>query len=281
MIDQIFGLLLGAATFATPLVLAGLGGLYSERSGVINIALEGKMLAAACAMAVVGASTGNAWVGLVAALAAAVLAGLLHALLTQAFRLDHIISGMGINLVALGGTGMAWRVFSKSAESTSTPAPDAWVFYALAAAAMIATHLYLARTRGGLRLFAVGNDPDKARQAGLRPVAIRYKALMMAGVLCGVAGSLIVGNVGEFSLNMTAGRGYIALAALIIGGWRPIPTAIAAICFGLLQSLQIFFQGTGMEIPPEFWVAMPYAATVLALAFLKGQNRAPSGLGQP
>jgi len=133
-------------------------------------------------------------------------------------------------------------------------------------------------------LFAVGNDPDKSRQMGIQPRKVRIQALLGTGILTGLAGALIVTNAGSFSDGMTSGRGYIALAALILGGWRPWPTLIAAVLFGLFDSLQLQLQGQpmfGQAIPGEFWQALPYIVTLIALAGAAGRSRAPAGLGKP
>ena len=275
--------LLGSTlAFSAPLVLAALGGLCSERSGVINIALEGTMLTSACTTAIVGVATESAWIGLSAGVASAVLISLLHALLTQAFTIDHIVSGMAINALAIGGTNFALNALPDiSSEQTASFAVQMYWSLALLAALWLA--FYLRRTRGGLRLLAVGNDPDKSRQLGLNPVKVRYLALTGTGVLAGLAGSLIVGHAGSFSDGMTSGRGYIALAALILGGWNPWRTLGACVLFGAFEALQIQLQGTtlmGAEVPSEVWNALPYFVTIIALAGFLGHNRAPAGLGK-
>lgn len=279
------GLLLASTlTLSAPLVLAALGGLTSERSGVMNIALEGAMLGSACGVAIAGIQSGNALVGLATGLLVGVLLMLLHAVLTQAFSIDQIISGMAINALAVGGTNYLSKVVLNDADASRAkylPIQTYWIVAALAVAALA---FYLVKTRGGLHLLAVGNDPDKSRQMGLEPVRIRYVALLATGVLCSLSGALIVSNSGNFTENMTAGRGFIALAALIIGGWRPLPTLAACLGFGLIQAFQLHFQGTAMagaNVPPEFWNALPYCVTLVALAGLLGKSRTPAGLGRP
>lgn len=281
--DQIIGFLLNVVVLSSPFILAALGGLCSERSGVINIGLEGKMLCAACACALVSQATDNAILGLAAGLAIAVALSALHALFTQAYRIDHIISGMGINALAAGATSLIAKKLPDLASKEMAALPVA-AYWILAWTAVVGVWWYIRSTKGGLRLLAVGNDPDKSRQMGVDPVAVRYQALVWTGLFCGLAGALIVTNAGSFSDQMTAGRGYIALAALIIGGWRAPQTLIACVAFGFLESLQLTLQGTnfaGNRIPPEFWQALPYLVTVLALAGLLGKSRAPAGLGRP
>lgn len=284
MSDQILNLLMGSATLAAPLILAAIGGLFSERAGVMNIALEGKMLMAACLGALVGLLSGSAWLGVLAAVAGGVILSLLHVWLTEAFRVDQIVSGMGINALALGATTFLAQSLPIFQSSQRVPAPANEVFWLLSVGAVVACWFVLGRTRPGLRLLAVGNDPEKSRSAGLKPFKVRVQALIATGVLCGLAGALLVGNAGSFVNHMTSGRGYIALSALILGGWRPIPVFVAALLFGLVQSVQLNFQGSpilGVSIPSEFWQMLPYLATLLALVLVLGNNKAPAGLGKP
>ena len=281
--DLIFSILFNTVLLSSPLILAALGGLCSERSGVINIGLEGKMLGAACACGLVSQATNNALIGLGAGLLTAIALSALHAVLTQAYKIDHIISGMGINALAAGATSLVLKTFAELA-STEMAGFKVAVYWILAWTSVVGVWWYIRSTKGGLRLLAVGNDPDKARQMGISPVAVRYQALLWTGIFCGFAGALIVTNGGSFGEQMTAGRGYIALAALIIGGWRAPQTLIACVVFGFFEALQLVFQGTtlmGTRIPPEFWQSLPYLVTILALAGMLGKNRAPAGLGRP
>jgi general nucleoside transport system permease protein len=202
--------------------------------------------------------------------------------MTQTYRIDHIISGMAINAIAFGASNFLDRKFL-SAASGAVPVLPVSLYYAAAFALPVALGLYLAKTRGGLRLLAVGQDPDKSRQMGLSPIGVRFGGLLATGVFCGLAGALVVSQATRFVDNMTSGRGFIALAALILGAWRPIPAALACFAFGAFQALQIQLQGTelmGARIPPEVWQSLPYAVTVVALAGLLGRSRAPSGLGK-
>lgn len=269
-------------TFWAILVLAALGGLVSERSGVINIGLEGKMLMAACLTAVLGAVTMNPAVGIVAAIVAGVVLSLLHWVLTQIYKVDQIVSGMAINLFALGCSNFLNAKF-KQQLGTVVPTFPLWVFGVLALVFGGALAFKMARTRAGLRLRAVGYDPNKAREAGLDPIRIRFKALALTGVLCGLSGALVLSNTGTFSDNMTSGRGFIALAALIVGGWRPVQTLLACVAFAILEALAIQFQGSpilGFTLPAELWGITPYVITLLALSGLVGRVKAPAGLGK-
>jgi general nucleoside transport system permease protein len=275
-------LIMGTLVLSAPLILAAMGGLASERSGIINIALEGKMLIAAVAVWLVSVGTHNALLGLGAGILAASILSLLHWLLTQKFAIDHIVSGMAVNAVAFGGSNFLDKKFTNPSQVDFPRLPLAayWVFGLLLP---VLIWLYLKRTRGGLRLLAVGNDPDKARQMGVSPSSIRLVSLLATGLFCGIAGSLIVSNAGSFNDGMTAGRGFIALAALIIGGWRPLPALAACIFFGMLQQLQIQLQNVpiaGIEIPGWVWLSLPYAATIIVLAGFLGKDRTPAGLGK-
>lgn len=276
-------LLQSTVTLGAPLILAALGGFASERGGVINIALEGKMLTSCAVTAIVALATHNAAAGVVAGIGAAVVISLAHWLLTQIYQIDHIVSGMAINAFALGATNFLDKRFSDPGRGEVPQLPTI-LFYVLSLALPILVAWIAVRTRGGLRLRAVGSDPNKARTMGISPLRVRFLGLLWCGIFCGLSGALIVTNAKYFTDGMTSGRGFIALAALIIGGWRPIPTLIACLAFGFLQALQIVLQGShvgGFEVPREAWLCLPYLATIIALAGFLGKNRAPGGLGQP
>ncbi len=281
--NEFITLLGGTLTLSAPLILAAMGGLVSERSGIINIALEGKMLIAAVAVWLIGAKTGNPYLGLAAGVGAASLFSLIHWLLTQKYAFDHIVSGMAVNALAFGGSNFLDKRYTDPSQ-VSFAKFDSWLYWIVAIGLPICLWLYLRRTRGGLRLMAVGNDPEKSRQMGVFPLRIRLVSLLATGVFCGVAGSLIVSNAGSFNDGMTSGKGFIALAALIVGGWRPIPALIACLLFGMLQQVQIQFQGeaiAGVMVPNWVWLSLPYFATIVALAGFLGRDRTPKGLGKP
>ncbi|MGV3615949.1 MAG: ABC transporter permease [Fimbriimonas sp.] len=268
---------------STPLIFAALGGYTSERAGVINIGLEGMMLAAACAAAVLGYQFGP-----VAGLAGAVVAGtamsLLHWLATQVYRIDHVISAMAINCLAAGGTNFVFQKFAEKHTGGKAPALPIEFYYGIALLLPFLVALYVRHTRGGLRLLAVGSDPDKARLMGVAPVRVRLFGLLATGILTGLGGAMLVTYTGVFTDNMTAGRGYIALAALILGGWRPVPALAACIAFGFFSALRLQLEGTaplGIELPSEAWASLPYIVTVIALAGFLGKPRTPAGLGKP
>lgn len=264
----------------TPLALAAMGGYASERSGVVNIGLEGLMLTAACTAAVAAPKFG-AGGALAIALAVTIVVSLLHWLATQVYRIDHVISGMVLNLIAAGGTNFVASL--ANATSSGVPHFPLALYEGLAIILPFLTWLYVRFTRGGLRLIATGADPNKARLAGIVPERVRLAALVMTGVFTGLSGAMLVAFTEGFTNDMTAGRGYIALAALVLGGWRPLPTLAACLAFGLLTALRVQYAGEtvlGVSPPSEFWAALPYLATVVALAGLLGRGRVPAGLGK-
>lgn len=274
--------LLQVITMSAPLLLMAMAGYMSERSGVINIGLEGKMLTA-CFVCAAFAPHFGAIGGLLLAMLAGIIISLLHWALTQVYRMDHIISGMAVNLLAAGGTGfLDASGIGKSTLTDSQRLPLA-LYYGIAVLSPVVLYAVANRTRFGLRHKSVGSDPDKARLLGINPQKVRFSALILTGVFSGLAGSLLVSETSTFTKDMTSGRGYIALAALILGGWRPIPAAFSCLLFGLATAIQINMSGKplfGMEIPSEIWKMLPYIVTLLALAGLLGRNRTPAGLGK-
>lgn len=269
-------LLILTIALSAPLSLAAMGGYASERAGVMNIGLEGLMLIAAVTTALASIAYGP-WLGPLFGLGAAVLLSLVHWLATQIYRIDQVISGMAINLIALGASTFLWQRFGNGG-ATVPDLPESLI-YAVAMLLPIGLWAYAKFTRGGLRLTAVGGDPTKARLMGIEPRVIRFWALLATGIFAGLGGASLVAYTGVFTDNMTAGKGFIALAALIVGGWRPLPTLAVCIAFGFLSSLQLYFQGGA--IPSQAWASLPYLATVIALAGFLGKHRTPAGLGKP
>ena len=301
---------------ATPLVLAALAGLFSERSGIIDIGLEGKMLGAAFAAGCVAAVTGSAWVGLTAAVAASVLLALLHGYACVTHRGNQVVSGLAINILVSGLTAflaVAWFAqggrtppLPDSARFLSMEWPGAGVFEAVPivdvvygellsghnaivyltwlAVPVVALALY--RTRFGLHLRAVGENPYAVDTAGVSVAGVRYRALVCAGVLCGLAGAyLALAQSAGFVRDITAGKGYIALAALIFGNWRPVPAVLACLLFGCLDAVSIRLQGASLpglgEVPVQLVQALPYVLTVLLLAGFVGRGVPPKAIGTP
>jgi ABC-type uncharacterized transport system permease subunit len=282
---------------AAPLAYAAMGGLTSERSGVINIGLEGLLLISCVVTAVVGVRSGNPALGLAAGVGASILLSLIHLVLTQTYRIDQIVSGMAINALAYGASNYLDRKLLATGTNSMPlffggqvvnlagyEIPLGSVIYLVVALGIpFGIWWALRRTRWGLQVLAVGNEPDKSRQMGVSPWNVRLKALILTGVFCGFGGAMLVTTSGSFVDQMTAGRGFIALAALILGGWRPMPALVACLAFGFFEALQLRLQGTSMmgaTLPPEFWKSLPYLATLLAMAGFLGRNRPPASLGK-
>src|SRR5437764_10124560 len=281
-------LILSTIHLATPLVLAALGGLYSERSGVINIALEGLMLAGAFTAAAVTHYVGNPWVGLLAAIVAGVLLAGIHAVACISFKADQVVTGTAINILMIGVPAVLSGAFFLSSGSTPQIPKEnliPWTPVILALLLVIVTYYILYYTPFGLRLRAVGENPEAADAAGINVKRIRYTGVLISGALAAIGGAyLSIGQSSLFTRNMTSGRGFIALAALIFGKWRPIQTMLACLLFGFADALAIQLQGVrygGEEIPNQFIQIIPYLLTIIVHAGFIGQSRAPRSLGIP
>jgi len=272
---------------STPLIFAALGGLLSERSGVINIALEGLLLIGAFAAAVVTYVTHSPWIGSAGGMGAGMLLAALYALCVISLRANQIVAGTAINMLALGLTPFLCKIlYDVTGQTPSIPAAErfraaplylSWVLVGLC-------WLWIKYARGGLWLGFAGEHPEALDAAGVRVNRVRWAAVLMSGALAGMGGaSLSVFLVSSFSRNMTAGRGFIALAALIFGKWRPIPTALACLLFGLAEAVQIRLQGVnvwgGKPLPVQFIQILPYVVTILVLAGFVGRSRAPKAIG--
>jgi len=286
-------LLFSTIRLATPLVWAAIGGLYSERSGVINIALEGLMLAGAFTAAAVTFYTHSPWIGVGAAAVAAAFFALLLGVVCIRFKANEVVAGTGINILFLGLPAvLSGALFLSSGSTPQIPRDELLpAFGQLSVMSIVAvllvacTQYVLYRTRFGLRLRAVGENPEAADAAGIRVHRLRYAGVILSGVLAGVGGAyLSIGQSSLFTRNMTAGRGFIALAALIFGKWRPVPTMLACVLFGFADALTIQMQGvvklpSGEDVPVQFIQMIPYVVTIVVLAGFIGQSRAPGALG--
>lgn len=311
---SLFPTLAGMLRTATPLMLCAMGGLFSERSGVIDVGLEGKMLAGAFAACTIAALTGSAWLALAGAIAVAVALAALHGFATITHRGNQVVSGVAINILASGLTmvfGNAW--FGQGGQTPALePAarfmpihfPGAQILGSLpvigpvydllfrgnsllvyvALFSVAASWWVLARTRFGLRLRAVGEAPAAIDAAGISVAWLRYRAILICGVLTGIAGTYIgIAQNAGFSKDMSAGQGYIALAALIFGKWRAWPAFGACLAFGLLDAVSIRLQGVALpvigQIPVQLIQALPYLLTVVLLAGFIGRAVAPKAIG--
>jgi ABC-type uncharacterized transport system permease subunit len=282
------GLLFSAIRLATPLLLAALGGLFSERSGVINIALEGLLLAGAFTAASVTWYTHSPWVGLAAAILAGAAVASIHAVACIRYRADQVVSGTAINILLTGVPALLSGAFFLSSGSTpQVPRGDLIPITPVVIAFLLVpvSWYVLYRTPFGLRLRAVGENPEAADAAGVSVNRMRYTAVLLSGALAGIGGAyLSIGQSSLFTRNMSAGRGFIALAALIFGKWRPVQTMLACLLFGFTEAIAIQLQGVhfgGEEIPNQFVQMIPYVLTIVVLAGFIGQSRAPRSLGLP
>ena len=257
-----------------------MGGVLSERAGVVNIALEGMMLAGCFASVAAAVSTGSPLIGVLAGIAAGAVVGLLHAVFTLKLRVAHILSGVALNLGLLGFTSFAVRLYPGGVLDTVATVSDG-VTTTLAFLSVAALWFVLYKTALGLRIRAIGENPGAARSAGVPVGAIRYGAVIVSGALAGLGGvALALAGLGAFRQNMTSGRGYVALAAVIFGRWNPVGAACAAFVFALGDALQQALQTDGrLQIPPDFLALLPYVLTLLALAFMGNKTAAPAALG--
>ncbi len=276
-----------ALRFSTPLIFAALGGMFSERSGVINIALEGMMLLGAFGAAVGTLAMHSPWLGSLWGVAAGMLLAVLYAAFVIRLRADQIVAGIAINMLALGLTPFLCKLrFDVTGQTPQIPMDErfqsapiilAWVLVAIC-------WYWMKHTRSGLRTSFAGEHPEALDAAGIRVNRIRWMAVLVSGALAGMGGAtLSIYLSSSFSRDMTAGRGFMALAALIFGKWRPVPTALACLLFGFADAAQIRLQGVpvfgNQPIPVQFIQILPYVVTMLVLAGFVGRSRPPKALG--
>ena len=307
-------ILASSLRMAVPLILACLAGLWSERSGIVDIGLEGKMLAAAFAAATGAAVFDSAWIGLFFALLVSVCMALIHGYAAINQRGNQVVSGVAINMLASGLAVVLGNTWFKEGGRTPALDPEARfmpidfpgaaalanvpilgglskiilghsVLTYLALALVPLTAWALAKTRFGLRLRAVGENPHAVDTAGISVAKLRYQAVIIAGLFCGVAGAYISTSLSAgFVRDMTAGRGFMALAALIFANWRAWPALAACLLFGFLQAIGNFMQGAHLgafAIPVQFFNALPYVMTVILLAGFIGKSIPPRASGIP
>ena len=266
---------------ATPLVLAALGGLFSERAGVINIGLEGFMLFGAFFSALFAAKSGSWIVGLGAAMIVLAVIGWLYAVFTVSLKTDQVVSGVALNMLASGLTLFLVQVFFDRRRSFILPDEAkvdyrVFVFFAFVLPPLAA--VILERTRFGLRLKAVGENPKAADTAGISVLYYRYAGVILSGMIAGFAGAFLPFYSGSFVKNMTAGRGFIALATLIFGSWKPFGVLAAGLVFGFADGIQMLLSN---QIPAQFAQMIPYIVTIVILAGFIGRATPPAALGTP
>ena len=318
--EEMFTIVLStlAATIrvSTPLILAAMAGIFSERSGIIDISLEGKLLAGAFISASVAAVTGSAWLGLGGAIMITMALSMIHGFASITHNGNQVVSGVAINIIVSGLTvvlGIAW--FHKSGQTPNlsndarflpielpgtellSQIPILGDVYAkiisghnllvyIAFLSMIATSWILFKTRFGLRLRAVGENPNAVDTAGISVAFLRYRAILIGGILTGIGGTYIaIAQNASFIREMSAGQGYIALAAMIFGKWKPFTAMLACLMFGFLDALSIRLQGVEIpvigEIPVQLIQALPYIMTVVILASFASRAIAPKAIGVP
>jgi simple sugar transport system permease protein len=291
--------LVSSLRLAVPLAFAALGGLYSERSGVLNIALEGMLLTGAFTSAVATFYTYNVWFGVLAAFISGGLVGLLHAFLSVSLRVDQLVSGLALNLVAAGLTSFLARLVFSSGNTqrllgikpiiipglANLPLIGPLLFqqdvlvYLLLTLIALSTYI-LFYTSPGLTLRAVGESPKAVDTSGISVQKVRYLAVIVSGCLAGLGGAyLSLVQVKYFAEGMSAGKGFIAIAALIFGKWHPIASALACFLFGATEALQLRIQALGVNIPYQFLTMLPYIVAILALIGLAGRSTPPAALG--
>lgn len=286
---------------SVPLAFAALGGLYSERSGVLNIGLEGLLLAGAFASAATVFYTGNVGLATLTAFGVGGLVGLLHAFLCVTLQVDQLVSGLAINLSVAGLTAFLSRLVFNSETTQSLPEIDAIAIPGLHQIPIVGSLLFnqdplvylllllvpfssylLFKTSLGLTLRAVGESPRAAETAGIPVILVRYLSVVLSGCLAALGGAyLVLVHVKFFIEDISAGKGFIALAALIFGRWHPVGTVLACLLFGATEALQLRIQALNLNIPYQFLVMLPYITALFALVGLVGKSTPPAALGVP
>ncbi|TDB73543.1 ABC transporter permease [Micromonospora sp. KC721] len=292
----------GTFILALPLIFGALAGVLCERSGVVNVAIEGQLLMGAFSGALFGSISGSVWVGLVAAAVGGAFISLLLAVFAIRYLVDQVVMGIVLNLLAVGITGFLYeRLMQTNAERyNSAPRFSNWeipllsdipllgpalfrgnLFLYLGLLLVLVIHIALFRTRWGLRTRSVGEHPTAADTLGVKVLRLRYRNVIMAGVVAGIGGASYTLALYTFTKNMIGGKGFIALAALIFGRWSPTGALLAALFFGFADQLATYLGAIGSAIPSQFLAMLPYLATILAVAGLVGRVRAPAADGKP
>ncbi len=297
------GLLFGAVSLSVPLVFGALGGVIGERVGVVNVAIEAQFLFAAFTSAIVASMTGSFVLGLIAAMLAGALVGSVLAVFSIKYLVDQVIVGVVLNVLITGLTSfLHGALLNPNAEALNSPPRfPRWaipglseipiigpvvfnqtliVYLMYIAVPLVAWGLY--KTRWGLRLRAVGEHPQAADTVGIRVNPTRFWNVLLAGAIAGIGGAYFtLGSVGSFDKEMTGGLGFIALAAVIFGGWDPVRATLAALLFGFTTNLETLLTNLGSPIPSEFMAMLPYIVTILAVVGFAGQVRGPAAAGKP
>lgn len=297
------GLLVGALSLSMPLIFGSLAGVISERAGIINVAIEGQLLAGAFVSAVIASVTGSAYAGLVAAIAAGALVSFVLAAFSIKYLVDQVIVGVVLNVLVIGLTNFLYtQVLTTDTQRLNTPPRfepidipllseipvigplifrQTLIVY-LAYIAVACTWFALFRTKWGLHLRAAGEHPNAAESVGINVLRLRFRNVSLAGAIAGLGGAYFtLGSVGAFNKEMTAGAGFIAIAAVIFGRWNPLMASCAALLFGLVSNLQNLLGIIGSPVPSEFLLMLPYLVTIVAVAGAVGHVRGPAAAGSP
>ncbi|MCF7937210.1 MAG: ABC transporter permease [Spirochaetales bacterium] len=280
----VFDFLLKGLEISGPIAFAALGAVFSEKSGVVNIALEGIMIVTSFAIVWGSIMFESIWIGLLFAIIAGILVSAIHALATVTYKVDQIVSGVAINILALGiARFLSQKVFSQETQSAINPFKfptilgiNGFAFFLIPAAA--AAWFVLFKTVFGLRLRSVGENPEAADTLGVRVAVMRYAGVLISGAFCGMAVATLYPS--QWVTGMTGGRGYIALAAMIFGRWHPVGAVLAALLFGYADTFRIMFE-RDIPIPGQFVQMLPYALAVIVLAGMVGKARPPAAGGKP
>ncbi|MBQ1033470.1 ABC transporter permease [Micromonospora parva] len=292
----------GTFILALPLIFGALAGVLCERSGVVNVAIEGQLLMGAFSGALFGSISGSVWVGLVAAAIGGAFISLLLAVFAIRYLVDQVVMGIVLNLLAVGVTGFLYErlMQTDAARYNSAPRFSNWeipllkdipvlgpalfrgnIFLYLGLLLVLVIHIALFRTRWGLRTRSVGEHPIAADTLGVKVLRVRYRNVLLAGVVAGIGGASYTLALYSFTKNMIGGKGFIALAALIFGRWNPTGALLAALFFGFADQLATYLGAISSSIPSQFLAMLPYLATILAVAGLVGRVRAPAADGKP
>ncbi|NTV02166.1 MAG: ABC transporter permease [Chlorobiaceae bacterium] len=277
--------LLQVLRISVPYLFASVGACFSERGGVVNLALEGLLLAGAFGAATGQALTGSAWAGVGCAMLLGLLVALLHGFVTITLKADQIVSGIAINILVMGATRFGLSLLFGSAMNSSriagmeTPSVLVDPLFLLAVASVVIGQFVMFRTPFGLRLRAVGESAKAVETAGVGVSGMRYSGVLLSGALAALGGAFLVYQQHSFTDNMSAGRGYIALAAMIIGKWSPVGAALASLLFALTEAMQMWVQ-TGW-LPTQLVQSLPYVITLVVLAGFVGRSTPPSESGVP
>lgn len=282
--EVVFTFLLGGLQISAPIAFASLGGVFSERSGVVNIALEGIMLVSTFAVVWGSLLFGSFLGGLLFALLAGMIMASLHAVVTVTFKVNQIVSGVAINVLALGVSRfLSQNVFGQETQTPYNPhvpprilGINSMAFVLIAVAALVWFVLF--KTKFGLRLRSVGENPEAADTLGINVILMRYSGVILSGVMCGLAATTLY--PAQWVTGMTGGRGYIALAAMIFGRWHPIGAVAASLLFGYADTFRIMFE-TEIPVPAQFVQMLPYVLAVVVLAGVVGRAVGPAAAGKP